>query len=422
MNKRLLQFVLAAILGGFASFANAENAVADSLALDSAKVVSVSDKQVLQPVTDGPGLMVADSIVADSVAPRKKNFFIKVRDYFRNSNHYDPSKKMDFGIIGGPHFSSATGVGIGLVASGLYTLDRSNPKLPLSNMSIFANLTTEGLFMVGVRGNNIFKDEKYRLDYSTYVFTFPSKLWGIGYDAGNLDDNETDYSRFKFEIKPRFLFRISNHTYIGPLLNSQYLKVSKFSEEGQTLMGSTDLEYFTFGGGLSFMYDSRDIILNATRGWFVQLDQIFNPSWLGNDYVYHWTDLTVSTYKKAWKGAVIAGEFHSLFNYNNVPWPMLATVGGQNRMRGYFEGRYRDKNIMELQVELRQHIMKRSGIVVWVGAANVFPSFKDIRFKKILPNGGVGYRWAFKQGVNVRFDLGVTKNGVGFLFNINEAF
>lgn len=57
-----------------------------------------------------------------------------------------------------------------------------------------------------------------------------------------------------------------------------------------------------------------------------------------------------------------------------------------------------------------------------MGAANVFPSFKDIRFKKILPNGGVGYRWAFKQGVNVRFDLGVTKNGVGFLFNINEAF
>ena len=164
MNKRFLQFVLAAILGGFASFANAENAVADSLALDSAKVVSVSDKQVLPPVTDGPGLMVADSIAADSVAPKKKNFFIKVRDYFRNSNHYDPSKKMDFGIIGGPHFSSATGVGIGLVASGLYTLDRSNPKLPLSNMSIFANLTTKGLFMVGVRGNNIFKDEKYRLD------------------------------------------------------------------------------------------------------------------------------------------------------------------------------------------------------------------------------------------------------------------
>ena len=84
MNKRLLQFVLAGILGGFASFANAENAVADSLALDSAKVVSVSDKQVLPPVTDGPGLMVADSIAADSVAPKKKNFFIKVRDYFRN--------------------------------------------------------------------------------------------------------------------------------------------------------------------------------------------------------------------------------------------------------------------------------------------------------------------------------------------------
>ena len=101
---------------------------------------------------------------------------------------------------------------------------------------------------------------------------------------------------------------------------------------------------------------------------------------------------------------------------------MLASVGGTGRMRGYFEGRYRDKNIIEAQIELRQHIKRRNGIAVWIGAANVFPKFGDMRLKKTLPNGGVGYRWAFKQGVNVRLDLGFTKNGLGFSFNINEAF
>ena len=134
------------------------------------------------------------------------------------------------------------------------------------------------------------------------------------------------------------------------------------------------------------------------------------------------TDLTVATYKKAWKGAIIAGEFHSQLNFQDVPWPMLACVGGPNRMRGYFEGRYRDKCIVEAQVELRQHIRRRNGITVWVGAANVFPEFEQIRWKKTLFNGGFGYRWAFKENVNVRLDLGFTKNGFGFAFNINEAF
>ncbi len=109
-------------------------------------------------------------------------------------------------------------------------------------------------------------------------------------------------------------------------------------------------------------------------------------------------------------------------NFKDVPWPMLANVGSPNRMRGYFEGRYRDKNIVEAQIELRQHIWHRNGAVLWFGAANVFPEFDAMRLRKTLLNGGVGYRWAFKQGVNVRLDLGFTKNGMGFTFNINEAF
>ncbi|MDD6622765.1 MAG: BamA/TamA family outer membrane protein [Candidatus Limisoma sp.] len=367
--------------------------------------------------------LLNDTLAVDTALNAKpKGFFGKLKNYFKKSEHFNPNKKIDFGILGGPHYSSATGVGLGIVASGLYRIDRNDPQLPLSNVSIFSNVTSKGLLMVGVRGNNVFPRERFRLDYTTYIYTFPSTLWGIGYEQGNNDDNETNYSRLKFEAKPRFLVRLAPHTYIGPLVNVQYINITDFDQSVADLMGCDERKFTTFGGGLSFTYDSRDIILNATRGWFVQLDQIFNPSWLGNDHVYHWTDLTVSTYHKAWRGAVIAGEFHSMFNYNDVPWPMLATVGGQSRMRGYFEGRYRDKNIMEAQIELRQHIKKRHGIVVWVGAANVFPKFSEMRLKHTLPNFGTGYRWRFKQGVNVRLDLGLTRNGMGFIFNINEAF
>ena len=44
-------------------------------------------------------------------------------------------------------------------------------------------------------------------------------------------------------------------------------------------------------------------------------------------------------------------------------------------MRGYYEGQYRDNNIVEVQAELRQHVWKRNSITVWVGGGNVFKDF-----------------------------------------------
>ena len=101
---------------------------------------------------------------------------------------------------------------------------------------------------------------------------------------------------------------------------------------------------------------------------------------------------------------------------------MLAMVGEGSHMRGYCEGRYRDKNIIEGQVELRQHLYKRFGLAVFAGASNAFPDFKHIYFKQILPNAGIGFRWEFKKNVNLRIDCGLTKNKPGFEFNLNEAF
>ena len=91
-------------------------------------------------------------------------------------------------------------------------------------------------------------------------------------------------------------------------------------------------------------------------------------------------------------------------------------------MRGYYEARYRDRNIIEAQLEFRQHIKGRSGVVAWVGFANVFRDTHTWQFRQTLPNGGFGYRWRFKPGVNVRLDLGFTRKGPGFIFSINEAF
>ena len=220
----------------------------------------------------------------------------------------------------------------------------------------------------------------------------------------------------------RFLVPLNRYSYLGPIVRYQYVHAYKLKDNAPQLLAGMPMTVSDVAVGVSYTLDSRDFMLNASRGWFMQLDLTANPTFLGNNNTYWSAEMQLATYRKAWRGAIIAGELHTRQSTGQVPWPMLSDVGSSNRMRGYYEGRYRDKNVIDAQLELRQHIWHRNGIALWVGAAEVFPRYSELRLSRILPNAGVGYRWQFKKGVNVRLDYGFSRNGTGFIFNINEAF
>ena len=113
---------------------------------------------------------------------------------------------------------------------------------------------------------------------------------------------------------------------------------------------------------------------------------------------------------------------HANLTYGDTPWGLLPTFGGSGNMRGYYEGRFRDKNAIDITLELRQKVWRRNGIVLWVGAGSIFPKFAAFKWNQVLPNAGIGYRWEFKKRINVRLDYGVGKHQSGINFSINEAF
>lgn len=388
--------------------------------LDTETVSIVQDSTLTEP---DMAVSVRDTALTLQAPAKKRSILTKTIDYFRNSDKRPSGKNFDFGILPGPHYSSTSGLGLGIVATGTYKTDRKDSLLIPSNVSLFGDMTTKGFLLIGLKGSNIFPKEKYQLDYKFYIYTFPTSFWGIGYENADKDSNETSYRRVKFEAMARFMFRIAPNTYLGPILNFQYVQAGSVKKEGEPLFAGQDKNLHTQTAGLSFTYDSRDFMLNASKGWFVQLDQTFTPRFLYNDYHFTTTDLTVCTYRQIWKGGILAGEFHTKLNYAGTPaWGMLSEVGTGSRMRGYYEGRYRDKDILEAQIELRQKIKGRHGFAVWAGAAEVFPQWDALCLNKVLPNAGLGYRWEFKKRINIRIDYGFTRNGGGFIFNINEAF
>ena len=112
------------------------------------------------------------AVILDSV-PVKRNFFRKFLNYFNDANKEKKNKKFDFSIIGGPHYSSDTKLGLGLVAAGLYRSDRNDTILPPSNVSLYGDVSTVGFYLLGVRGTHLFPHDKYRLNYNLYFYSFP---------------------------------------------------------------------------------------------------------------------------------------------------------------------------------------------------------------------------------------------------------
>lgn len=364
---------------------------------------------------------VNESATKQDTLTKKKSLLTRFLDYFNDANKNKEHKKFDFSIIGGPHYSTDTKLGIGLVAAGLYRANANDTLLPPSNVSLFGDVSTVGFYMLGIRGTHIFPQDKYRADYTIYFYSFPCKFWGMGYDMGDDDSNKSDMKRWQARFKASFLFHLGDNLYLGPMVSYDYVIGRRI--ERPELLNGMDQHTWNIGAGFSAVYDTRDVLTYPHRGFYINLSQCFRPRFMGNDYAFSTTELQVDAYQRVWKGAILAEDFRTMLNFGNPSWGMMALLGNSNSMRGYYEGRYRDKHKMEAQVELRQHVWKRNSLTTWVGAGTVFHKFSEMRSQHILPNFGIGYRWEFKKNVNVRLDYGFGKAGqTGFLFSINEAF
>jgi hypothetical protein len=65
----------------------------------------------------------------DTIKP-KQNFIKKVINYFSKANKPDDYRKFNFGLLPVPHYSSTEGLGLGLIATGTYSMDRTDSILP----------------------------------------------------------------------------------------------------------------------------------------------------------------------------------------------------------------------------------------------------------------------------------------------------
>lgn len=365
--------------------------------------------------------MTADSLAVDTTAPKQRNsIFRRLIRYFEQANEdRTQEKKFDLTWVLGPSYSAVTKVSLGILASGLYRIDRTDTITQPSNVSLYANISTSGYYKVGVTGLNLMDRNRHRIKYDISFASMPIDYWGIGYDMAQAEKSSMVEKRYRIDAE--YQYEMARNFFAGAALDFTHATAKKVANP-EYMLGQRD-KYTAAGFGLSLQYDSRDFAPNPYRGIYLNLRETYFPAALGTTETIWRTTFTGNYYQRLWKGCTLALDAYLEYNSGKeIPWSMVAQLGGGYRMRGYYLGQYRDNAMIEVQAELRQKIYNRHGIAVWVGAGNVFPNFNSFRWSQTLPNYGIGYRWEFKHRVNVRVDYGRGRHGGSVVFNVNEAF
>ena len=368
-------------------------------------------------------LMVATLLLAPSSFAMQQDDSSLVDDILTklgSSETVDESKLIDWGILPGPFVNPEQGFGIGVAAVGLYTPYDWQKGDPYSTVTVTSYGSTSGSYGLGLNNRTYLKGDKVRLLGEAWISHTPGYYWGIGSQAAENDSNKVQYEGQRLQLSPKVAVEIAPNTYAK--LGWQWQSFNKVDGVDGDILPSEVTNATSSGVLLGMEYDTRDFEPNPMQGQFLDIEWIANRDSLGSDEDY---DNLVANYRlyQQWSDTtIVAMEVYSQSIFGDAPWLDYAQLGDDQRMRGYYQGRYRDKHQLSTQVEIRHTIAGRHGVVGWLGAGNIAPTYHDLFESSWLPTVGVGYRFAFKARINVRVDLGVGKDSTGFYFQINEAF
>lgn len=178
------------------------------------------------------------------------------------------------------------------------------------------------------------------------------------------------------------------------------------------------------GAGLQFVYDTRDTVLFPSKGFFANANYLINGKYIGSSYDFIRLVVDLSMYRKVSSKIVLAINSYNSFISGTAPFQQLSQVGGNKLLRGYYQGRYMDKNLSAVQAEARFPIYKRFGAVLFGGSAVLGGSgkFLDISQPHHNYGGGIRFKMNRKEYLNLRLDYAFGKGSSGFYLTFGEAF
>jgi outer membrane protein assembly factor BamA len=271
-----------------------------------------------------------------------------------------------------------------------------------------------------------FNNEKWVVNGNLAFLKFPQKYFGIGNDK--LDGNKEVLSYRFFKTETCILRSITDKVFLG--IGYRFQKMFKVKTvEGGII--ETEKPYGYHGGVCSgiianLTYDNRNNSVFPTSGFYAEGTGKIQFNFLGSDFTYQTYELNIRKYLSLAKNSihVLAFQLYGYMTHGEVFFKDLAELGSEFMMRGYYQGRYRDKHIFIAQMEYRMPVWKRFSMVFFNGVGDVANKLSNFAAHSLKFSSGLGIRFAInrKENLNIRIDWAITPESNSFYFGTSEVF
>ena len=344
-------------------------------------------------------------------------FSLLIFNYSIYSQENKTTRKVSVLPVPAIGYSPETKTYIGAVT--LFTFHNSDSLTRSSNASVEFNYTWNKQLIFESDWNFFLPEEHWFTRGLLHYSKYPDLYYGIGFDTPA--SNEVNFQSNRTIIDADLFRNIKNNYFIGSGIrysafnNIEYLKDSLIYPE----LKSEN----TFGLKILFLKDARNNILSPAKGDYFEFGNSFNFS----TSFYLKTTVDYRHYFAFGENDkhTLASRFYQSSVFGNPPFYDFAEIGGDEFVRGYFLGRFRDKNLTSLQIEMRNHLFWRFGIVTFGGISMVYKKFNQIENESFKPNAGFGFRFLVdkKENTNLRIDYAVgAQNQSGFYISFGESF
>jgi outer membrane protein assembly factor BamA len=220
--------------------------------------------------------------------------------------------------------------------------------------------------------------------------------------------------------------KINRGLYLGTLYEFDTYKIIQYETDGlyAAVFHPYQKNRYTSGLGISVNWDTRDYSLYPKSGVFCQSSVVPFSDWIGSDFNFVRYRLDARRYIAFFNDHVLATQFYGQFTSGHAPLNKIAEFGSIYLMRGYYTGRYKDRQMVALQTEYRMPLYWRFGLTAFAGAGEVANTLNNFSFEPLKYSLGYGIRFMLNEEtkVNFRLDFAWGRNSFSWFFALGEAF
>jgi outer membrane protein assembly factor BamA len=294
-----------------------------------------------------------------------------------------------------------------------------------SSVGIAVTYTQRNQILLALKPELYLGNERYYVSAFYGYYRYPDKFWGVGSDTP--DRAEETYRSNDLETGTSVFKSVARGLYVGVRYEYLYLSVTGASRGGEL---ATDGISGSLGGpvsglGAAVIHDTRNSIYEPSSGFYNQCRAVFFGSAIGSEYAFTAVVVDLRMYREAFGSHVVALQMYDSFIVGDAPFQLLSLLGGSYRMRGFYLGRYRDRDMLTAQIEYRVPVWRRFGAVGFAGAGDVAHDVRGFRIDRLKTSVGFGARFMFdtRERINARLDVGFgSGDNAGVYGMVLEAF